>query len=284
MDSLESKVAVVTGAASGIGLGMARQFGHEGMRVVLSDVSEERLNKAVTELQSDGIDCFGEIADVRSAGAVDALAQAAVDTYGPVHVVCNNAGVGVFGRQWELSQHDWAWAIDICLWGVINGVRAFVPKMLASGEPCHVVNTASMGGLLSAPFVGPYATAKHAVVGLSKSLRVELGGTNVGVTLVCPGNVRTNVARMMREQHNGHAVATAPISTPSWTSSRAVCRMKTPWTQQMSASWSCRPSRPTNSGCYPTAHLNCPWSRTTSNRCVAVSARMLLNDAPTRQM
>jgi NAD(P)-dependent dehydrogenase (short-subunit alcohol dehydrogenase family) len=203
MDSLESKVAVVTGAASGIGLGMARQFGHEGMRVVLSDVSEERLNKAVTELQSDGIDCFGEIADVRSAGAVDALAQAAVDTYEPVHVVCNNAGVGVFGRQWELSQHDWAWAIDICLWGVINGVRAFVPKMLASGEPCHVVNTASMGGLLSAPFVGPYATAKHAVVGLSKSLRVELGGTNVGVTLVCPGNVRTNVARMLREQHNG---------------------------------------------------------------------------------
>jgi len=90
MDSLESKVAVVTGAASGIGLGMARQFGHEGMRVVLSDVSEERLNKAVTELQSDGIDCFGEIADVRSAGAVDALAQAAVDTFGQVHVVCNN--------------------------------------------------------------------------------------------------------------------------------------------------------------------------------------------------
>jgi len=118
-------------------------------------------------------------------------------------VLCNNAGVVPFGRQWELSEKDWAWAIDICLWGVINGVRAFVPKMLASGEPCHVVNTASMGGLLSAPFVGPYATAKHAVVGLSKSLRVELGGTNVGVTLVCPGNVRTNVARMMREQHNG---------------------------------------------------------------------------------
>jgi NAD(P)-dependent dehydrogenase (short-subunit alcohol dehydrogenase family) len=202
MDTLESKVAVITGAASGIGLGMAREFGHEGMRVVLSDVSEECLNKAVTDLQSEGIECIGQIADVRSVEAVEALACAAVDTYGQVHVLCNNAGVGVFGHQWELSEHDWAWAIDICLWGVINGVRVFVPRMLASGAPCHVVNTASMGGLLSAPFVGPYATAKHAVVGLSKSLRVELGDTNVGVTLVCPGNVRTNVARTMREQRN----------------------------------------------------------------------------------
>ena len=203
MDTLESKVAVVTGAASGIGLGMAREFGHEGMRVVLSDVSEECLNKAVTDLQSEGIECIGQIADVRSVEAVEALACAAVDTYGQVHVLCNNAGVGVFGRQWELSEQDWALAIDICLWGVINGVRVFVPRMLASGVRCHVVNTASMGGLLSAPFVGPYAAAKHAVVGLSKALRVELGGTNVGVTLVCPGNVRTNVARAMREQRDG---------------------------------------------------------------------------------
>ena len=200
MDTLESKVAVVTGAASGIGLGMARAFGHEGMRVVLSDVSDERLNNAVTDLQSEGIDCIGQIADVRNVEAVETLARASADTYGQVHVVCNNAGVGVFGRQWELSGHDWALAIDACLWGVINGVRVFVPSMLASGVQCHVVNTASMGGLLSAPFVGPYAAAKHGVVGLSKSLRVELGGTNVGVTLACPGNVRTNVARAMREQ------------------------------------------------------------------------------------
>jgi NAD(P)-dependent dehydrogenase (short-subunit alcohol dehydrogenase family) len=203
MDILESKVAVVTGAASGIGLGMARAFGHEGMRVVLSDVSDEGLNKAVTDLQSEGLECIGQIADVRSLEAVEALARSALDSYGQVHVVCNNAGVGVFGRQWELSEQDWALAIDVCLWGVINGVRVFVPRMLASGVQCHVVNTASMGGLLSAPFVGPYATAKHAIVGLSKSLRVELGGTNVGVTLVCPGNVRTNVARAMREQRDG---------------------------------------------------------------------------------
>jgi NAD(P)-dependent dehydrogenase (short-subunit alcohol dehydrogenase family) len=204
MDSLESKVAVITGAASGIGLGMARAFGREGMRVVLSDVSGEHLKNAVTELQSEGIECVGALADVRSAEAVEALAQATVDAYGHAHVICNNAGVGVFGRQWELSEQDWAFAIDICLWGVINGVRAFVPRMLASGVQCHVVNTASMGGLLSAPFVGPYATAKHAVVGLSKSLRVELGGTNVGVTLVCPGNVRTDVARAMRERRDSH--------------------------------------------------------------------------------
>jgi NAD(P)-dependent dehydrogenase (short-subunit alcohol dehydrogenase family) len=210
MDILESKVAVITGAASGIGLGMARQFGHEGMQVVLSDVSQEHLNNAVTKLQSEGIECFGHFADVRRAADLDALAQTALDTYGQVHVICNNAGVGVFGRQWELSEQDWAWAIDICLWGVVNGIRAFVPRMLASQQPCHVVNTASMGGLLSAPFVGPYAAAKHAVVGISKSLRVELGGTNVGVTLVCPGNVRTNVARAMREQRDGRARGVSP--------------------------------------------------------------------------
>jgi NAD(P)-dependent dehydrogenase (short-subunit alcohol dehydrogenase family) len=133
MDTLESKVAVVTGAASGIGLGMARAFGHEGMRVVLSDVSDEGLSKAVTDLQSEGIECIGQIADVRSLEAVEALARAAVDSYGQVHVVCNNAGVGVFGRQWELSEEDWALAIDVCFWGVINGVRVFVPGMLASG-------------------------------------------------------------------------------------------------------------------------------------------------------
>jgi NAD(P)-dependent dehydrogenase (short-subunit alcohol dehydrogenase family) len=203
VESLESKVVVITGAGSGIGLGMAREFGHEGMRVVLSDVSEECLNKAVTDLQSEDIECIGQVADVRSVEAVEALARAAVDAYGQVHVLCNNAGVGVFGRQWELSEQDWALAIDVCLWGVINGVRVFVPRMLTSGVQCHVVNTSSMGGLLSAPFVGPYAAAKHAVVGLSKSLRVELGGTNVGVTLVCPGNVRTNVARAMRQQRDG---------------------------------------------------------------------------------
>jgi NAD(P)-dependent dehydrogenase (short-subunit alcohol dehydrogenase family) len=122
-------------------------------------------------------------------------------------VICNNAGVVAFGRQWEISERDWAWEIDVCLWGVINGVRTFVPRMLASEEPCHVVNTASMGGLLTAPFVGPYAAAKHAVVGLSKALRAELRDTNVGVTLVCPGNVRTSLARAMRQryeaQHRG---------------------------------------------------------------------------------
>jgi len=210
MDSLESKVAVVTGAASGIGLAISREFGRQGMRVVLSDVSEERLNNAVTDVGSEGIECIGVITDVRSAEAVDALAQAAVDSYGQVHVICNNAGAGVFGRQWELSEQDWAWAIDICLWGVVNGVRAFVPRMLASQAQCHVVNVASMGGLLTAPFVGPYATAKHAVVGLSKSLRAELGGTNVGLTLVCPGNVRTDVARRMRERRDSQDPGGSP--------------------------------------------------------------------------
>ncbi|SPM30577.1 SDR family NAD(P)-dependent oxidoreductase [Mycobacterium terramassiliense] len=198
MDNLESKVGVVTGAASGIGLGIARAFGAEGMRLVLSDVSEDQLNRAVVDLRTQGADCIGRLADVRSETEVNALADAAVEAYGHVNVLCNNAGVAVVGRQWELGAADWAWAIDTCLWGVINGIRAFVPRMLDSGIACHVVNVASMGGLLAAPFVGPYACAKHAVVGLTKALRAELGGTNVGVTLVCPGNVRTNVVRAAR--------------------------------------------------------------------------------------
>jgi NAD(P)-dependent dehydrogenase (short-subunit alcohol dehydrogenase family) len=198
MDTLASKVGVVTGAASGIGLAMARSLGREGMRLVLADIDEKALQTAVTELRSVGVECVGQPTDVRDAAAVEALAQAAVDTFGGLHVACNNAGVSTAGRQWQLDVAEWAFVLDVCLWGVINGVRSFVPRMLASDEPCHIVNTGSMGGFLAAPFVGPYGAAKAAVVSLTRSLRIELEGTNVGLTLMCPGMIRTPVAENMK--------------------------------------------------------------------------------------
>jgi NAD(P)-dependent dehydrogenase (short-subunit alcohol dehydrogenase family) len=198
MITLRSEVCVITGAASGIGRAMADTFAAEGMRLVLADVDEGRLHAAADELTAQGHDCLAEVVDVSDPAAVDRLADATLDHFGSVRVVCNNAGVSTMGRQWELSVEDWEWVLGVCLWGVINGVRSFVPRLLEQGGPGHVVNTASMGGLLTAPFIGPYAAAKHGVVGLSKGLRAELGGTGIGVSVVCPGMVRTSILDSMR--------------------------------------------------------------------------------------
>jgi NAD(P)-dependent dehydrogenase (short-subunit alcohol dehydrogenase family) len=194
MTTLETgSCAVVTGAASGIGRALARAFGAEGMKVVLGDVNEPLLKEAAAELTNQGVECVALAVDVSDAAAVERLAEHAIDRFGGVRVVCNNAGVSTIGKQWEIGIDDWDWVIDVCLRGVVNGVRSFVPRMLAHGGPAHVVNTASMGGLLTSPFLGPYAAAKHAVVGLSKGLRAELAGTEVGVSVVCPGMVRTPI-------------------------------------------------------------------------------------------
>jgi NAD(P)-dependent dehydrogenase (short-subunit alcohol dehydrogenase family) len=198
MTTLGTDACVVTGAASGIGRALAGAFAAEGMKVVLSDVDEPRLEEAADELTSKGAECIALVADVSDAGAVERLADLAVAQFGRVGVVCNNAGVSTLGKQWEIGMDDWDWVIGVCLRGVVNGVRSFVPRMLAQGGPAHLVNTASMGGLLTSPFLGPYAAAKHAVVGLSKGLRSELAGTEVGVSVVCPGMVRTPILEGMR--------------------------------------------------------------------------------------
>ena len=178
MTTLETgSCAVVTGAASGIGRALARAFGAEGMKVVLGDVNEPLLKEAADELTSKGVECVALAVDVSDAAAVERLAEQAIDRFGSVGVVCNNAGVSTIGKQWEIGIDDWDWVIGVCLRGVVNGVRSFVPRMLAHAGPAHVVITASMGGLLTSPFLGPYAAAKHAVVGLSKGLRAELAGT-----------------------------------------------------------------------------------------------------------
>ncbi len=173
------------------------------MSVVLADVDRARLATAEAELAGARVDCMTRVVDVRDADAVEALAEATVERFGGVHVIVNNAGVSTMGKQWEISRDDWEWVLSVCLDGVVNGIRSFVPRILAThaatGRTGHVVNTASMGGLLSSGYLGPYAAAKHTVVGLSKGLRVELEGRGVGVSVVCPGLMRTEIAEGMRD-------------------------------------------------------------------------------------
>lgn len=194
MDSLSGKVAVVTGGASGIGLAMGRAFAAEGMKVVLADIEDEALAKAAAEMP-EGTEVETVHCDVSDPAQVDMLRDAAVDRFGTVHVVCNNAGVSTGGPIWAHSPADWEWVLGVNLYGVVNGVRSFTPLMIEQGEG-HIVNTASMAGLSSPPFMGVYNVSKHAVVTLSETLFGDLaiaGATGVGVSVLCPGWVQTRI-------------------------------------------------------------------------------------------
>jgi NAD(P)-dependent dehydrogenase (short-subunit alcohol dehydrogenase family) len=195
MDRLEGRVAVVTGAASGIGLAVVETFVAERMRVVMTDVDEEGLAVEAVRLQDQGADVHAVAADVRDPGAVDRVGHAAVDRFGGLHVAVNNAGVVNRGYAWELSSEEWQQVIDVDLWGVIHGIRAFVPLILATGEEGHVVNTASMAAVLPVERLGPYTVAKHGVLGLSDVLRADLQaiGAPIGVSVVMPGMIRTGM-------------------------------------------------------------------------------------------
>lgn len=199
MEELSGKVAVVTGAASGIGFAMARAFAAEGMKVVLADIEEPALKRATQNFEAGAVRAVPT--DVSVPEQVDALRDAALDRFGAVHVICNNAGVGAGGQSWDLSLHDWRWVLGANLWGVIHGVRSFVPTLLEQGEG-HVVNTASMAGVTSPPFMGPYNVSKHGVVTLSETLYAELGMQNagVGVSVLCPGWVKTGIAESDRNR------------------------------------------------------------------------------------
>lgn len=205
MDQLEGRVAVVTGAASGIGRALATRFGAEGMKLVLADVEAEPLERVAAELRADGCEVLADCCDVRESKALDSLAERCSEQFGVAHVLCNNAGVGAGGALWEVSAEDWDWCIGVNLVGVANGIRAFVPGMIASGEPCHVVNTASVAGLTSPAFMGPYNATKHAVVTLSETLRADLSttGAPVGVSVLCPGWVATQIAHSDRNRPGG---------------------------------------------------------------------------------
>jgi NAD(P)-dependent dehydrogenase (short-subunit alcohol dehydrogenase family) len=199
MSTLASRVAVITGAASGIGFGMAEAFLAEGARIVVADLDTERLREAVRRLSGSADQVLAVATDVTDLESVRHLAQAAVDRFGAVDVVCNNAGVWTLGYQWDTPEEDWRWVIDVNLWGVIHGIRVFVPLLIANSAGGQLVNTASIGGLVAGAGTGPYAAAKHAVVGLSKSLRAELAmrKARVGVTIVCPGKVATPITRRL---------------------------------------------------------------------------------------
>jgi len=184
------KVAVVTGAASGIGLALCRRFAELGMAVVMVDVDRLRLPLAADLVAEDGdADVLPVVADVRSWDEVEALEAQVVDRFGSVQVLCNNAGVQLPGRTWEFTRQEWEWVLGVSLGGVVHGVHAFLPGMVARSEEAHVVNTASVAGLLAFPGLTPYTTAKFGIVGLSEGLRNDLReeGLPIGVSVLCPG-------------------------------------------------------------------------------------------------
>src|SRR5438105_4561275 len=195
MKDFQGKVAVVTGAASGIGRALAEKCVREGMKVVLADVEEKVLNQASAELKALSGDVLAVRTDVSKAEDVEALAQKAFDTYGAVHLLFNNAGVGAGTTVWESSLADWQWVLGVNLWGVIYGIHFFVPRMLAQDTEGHIVNTASSAGLVSSPGLGIYKVSKHGVVTLSETLALELAarGARLKASVLCPEWVNTRI-------------------------------------------------------------------------------------------
>ncbi len=194
MDDLRDKVAVITGGASGIGFAMAHAFAGAGAKLMLADIAGDELADAVKRLADAGAQVDGHVTDVSDAAQVDALRDATLAKFGAAHVICNNAGVGAGGVSWTIPAEQWRWVLGVDLFGVINGVSSFVPLLVEQGEG-HVVNTASMAGLLSPGFMGPYNVAKHGVVTLSETMFAELAmlAPNVGVSVLCPGWVNTRI-------------------------------------------------------------------------------------------
>jgi NAD(P)-dependent dehydrogenase (short-subunit alcohol dehydrogenase family) len=194
MRELCDRVAVVTGAASGIGLGIASAFVAEGMRVVLTDVDQARLEREVAAL---GDSAYGIVCDVGDPDAVDQLAREVLQRFGAVHLLCNNAGILRSGRSWEIPLADWNAVLRVNLLGALNGIRSFLPPMLASGEVGHVVNVASMAAVVPVRGIGPYNVSKHGLLALTDTLYMELheSGAPVGVSLVMPGRVPSRLGR-----------------------------------------------------------------------------------------
>lgn len=202
MDQFANRVAVVTGAASGIGRGLAERFAREGMQLVLADVEAEPLAAFEQELTAAGHQVFARVIDVSQRAEVDALADAAFERFGAVHVLCNNAGVsGGGGALWETTEADWQWVLGVNLLGVVHGIQAFVPRMLATGEPGHVVNTSSVLGLSSGPG-SIYGVTKHAVTRLTEGLYHDLraANANISASVLCPGMIATRIIEAERNR------------------------------------------------------------------------------------
>ncbi len=201
MYDVTGKTAVVTGAASGMGLAMAHSFANAGMSVVLADIEQEGLDAAVANLTASGHKAIGVRTDVSVESQIQALAQATLDEFGSVHVVANNAGIGIGGAVDEMSLEDWKWVIDVDLWSVIYGVRTFLPILKAQGEG-HITATSSMAGLVAGPVLGAYHVAKHGVVALMDTVRIELkiAKSPVRASVLCPGPIDTAITTSSRNR------------------------------------------------------------------------------------
>jgi NAD(P)-dependent dehydrogenase (short-subunit alcohol dehydrogenase family) len=202
MKDFRDKVAVITGGASGLGLAMARRFAAEGMKLVLADIEEDALRRVETEFRKAGVPVIGIWTDVSRTQDVERLAEKALASFGAVHLLCNNAGVAPGGVVWEHTNADWEWVLGVNVWGVINGVRVFLPIMLRQDTECHVVNTASVAGLLSVPNMGIYCVSKHAVVTLTECLYHDLTqrASKIGVSVLCPAYVPTGISESERNR------------------------------------------------------------------------------------
>jgi NAD(P)-dependent dehydrogenase (short-subunit alcohol dehydrogenase family) len=200
MEQLSGRVAVVTGAASGIGAGIARACAEHGMRVVLADIELEPAQQLAGQLEAQGHRALAVRTDVSRPDELEALADQTFAHFGAADVLFNNAGVAQGGAIHEFTAGDWAWLLGVNLYGVVNGCRAFVRRWFARGEPAHVVNTASVGGFLSGPVLGMYSTTKFAVVAYSEALAQELAPLDIGVSVLCPGWTNTNLGDASRNR------------------------------------------------------------------------------------
>lgn len=214
MRDLNGKVAVITGGASGIGLAMAERFGREGMKLVIADIQQDAIDRSVAGLKAKNFEAVGVRTDVSKYEDVEALVSATIQAFGKVHVVVNNAGVSMTGPTWQMSLDDWRWVMGVNFWGVVHGIKAFTPILIAQGEPAHIVNTASLASFVGIGIHSPYCASKAAVLSISQSIRSELVAElhPVGVSVVCPGMVATDIHRSWRNRPADHR----PWSDREW--------------------------------------------------------------------
>lgn len=212
---LRGRTAVVTGGGSGIGRALVLRAAREGANVVVADVDETAMAAVVDEAQRSGVKALGVRTDVSERGQVQALAARTFETFGAVHLLCNNAGVAIWGGLETATYRDWQWVLGVNLWGVIHGIEAFVPRMIERGEPAHIVNTASMAGLIASKGLGVYNTSKYAVVGLSETLAKDLKPYRIGVSVLCPMGVHTRIGESERNRpaalRNERATRAEPV-------------------------------------------------------------------------
>jgi NAD(P)-dependent dehydrogenase (short-subunit alcohol dehydrogenase family) len=200
MDEFKGRVAVVTGGGSGIGAAMARAFAHCGAKIALADLDRAGMDRVVAEIGKAGGQAIAVETDVTKLAAVENLAERTMHHFGAAHIVCNNAGVGVFGSLATATEKDWQWVMNVNFWGVVHGLQAFLPRLLRQKQGGHIVNTSSMAGLAGMPGLGIYCASKFAVVGLTESLSRELAPAGIGVSVLCPMIVNTQIAASERNR------------------------------------------------------------------------------------